>query len=80
MAELPRSGRGARRGEWGDRGFGGPHGFDGDRDAMRQQFMQRFDTDGNGEIDDAEREKIGQFFREMREGGGFGGPTPRGDG
>ena len=42
--------------------------------------MQRFDTDGNGEIDDAEREKIGQFFREMREGGGFGGPTPRGDG
>ncbi len=83
MAELPRGDRGARRGERGDRG---QRGFGGDRDAMRQQFMQRFDANGDGEIDDAEREKIGEFFRQMREGGGeggpppFGGPPPHGDG
>jgi len=82
MVELPRSGRGDGRRE---RGFGGPPGFDGDRDAMRQQFMERFDANKDGEIDDAEREKIGEFFRQMRESGGFGGGPghggpPRGEG
>ncbi|MBT5584164.1 MAG: collagen-like protein [Phycisphaerae bacterium] len=79
VAELPggrqRSGRGDR---------GGPPGFDGDREAMRQQFMERFDANGDGEIDDAEREKIGEFFRQMRgvggpgggQGGRGGGPPP----
>lgn len=76
VAELPggrqRSGRGDR---------GGPPGFDGgDREAMRQQFMERFDANGDGEIDDAEREKIGEFFRQMRGGGGPGGGPGGGQG
>ena len=60
----PREERGSR---WGgdDRG--------GDREARRQEFMQRFDANGDGEIDDAEREKIREYFQQMRESGGRGG-------
>ncbi len=70
FAELPGANRRdrGRRGGWGG---GGPGG--GDSDARRADFMQRFDENGDGEIDDAEREKIRSFFQQVREEGGFGG-------
>jgi len=85
-AELPLGRQRGQRGDWGNRGWGDHGGSGGDRDAMRQQFMERFDANKDGEIDDSEREKIGEYFRQMRDGGGFGGPPtrggppPRGDG
>jgi hypothetical protein len=62
-----------------DRGWGGDRwnrDGGGDREAMRQQFMERFDANGDGEIDDAEREAIREAFRNGRDGqrGGQGGP------
>jgi len=80
FAQLPGANRRDRgRGGWGRGGPGGQDG--GDREARRAEFMQRFDENGDGEIDDAEREKIRNFFRQMREDGGFeGGRGQRGGG
>ena len=63
-----------------DRGWGGDRGNrdSGDRENMRQQFMERFDTNGDGEIDDAERDAIREAFRNGR--GGQGGPGQGGPG
>jgi hypothetical protein len=78
---LPGAVRRDRRGDRGGWGRGGPGGED--REARRAEFMQRFDENGDGEIDEAERDKIRNFFREMRYEGGFGahgGGPPRGGG
>lgn len=58
-----------RRGGWGDRGGsgGGGGGFEGGREA----FMSRFDTDGDGNISESEREAIREHFRN-------GGRPPQG--
>ena len=63
-AAREREGRGANQGRGG--------GFEGGR----EDFMKRFDADGNGEISDSERQAIRDHFRSMREQGGqgFGGP------
>ena len=67
-AELPGM-RERSRGGWGrDRGGDG-----GDREGMRQQFMERFDTNGDGEIDDAERQAIREAFQNRRGSGGGDG-------
>jgi len=67
----------------GDRGWQ-RQGDRGDREQMRAQFMERFDANGDGEIDDAERATIRETFRRMREEGGSqggrGGPPPFGGG
>ena len=65
--EARDSGRGNR-----DRGSGGFQG--------REDFMQRFDQDGNGEISDSEREAIREHFRSMREQNGGQGFSNRGGG
>lgn len=50
------------RGSWGrDRGNRDDHG--GGNSAGREAFMQRFDKNGDGNIDDTEREQIREFFR-----------------
>ena len=69
--------RGMNRGQrdWGNRDMSRPE----DREAMRQQFMERFDANGDGEISESEREAIRAHFLEQREGrGGPGGPGGRG--
>ena len=61
---LPeRRGRGGGRGGWG--GWGG-----GDNEERRQEMIKQFDTDGDGELNDAERR---QMFESFRNGGGRGG-------
>jgi len=69
VAELPGGADRSRRG--GRDGRGRQDG--GDRDARRAEFMAQFDANKDGEIDDAEREKIREHFQN---GGGFGGPPP----
>ena len=74
-SELPGM-RSRERGNSGwQRGGGGE-----DREAMRQQFMKRFDANGDGEISDEEREAIREAFQNNRGGnrGGNSGPGRRG--
>ena len=56
-----------RRGR-GGRGGGG--GWGGDNDERRQEMIKRFDTNGDGELNDDERR---QMFESFRNGGGRGG-------
>ncbi|MCH2136244.1 MAG: hypothetical protein MK101_06635 [Phycisphaerales bacterium] len=51
----------------------------GDREAMRQQFMERFDANGDGEIDEQEREAIREAFQNRGGRGGEGERPRRGD-
>ena len=44
----------------------------------REEFMKRFDKDGNGEISDSEREQIREYFRNGGGPGGFGGENRNG--
>jgi len=69
VATLPGGEKRQDRGERRRGGFGGPDG--GDREARRAQFMKQFDTNGDGDIDESEREAIREHFRGM---GGWGGP------
>ena len=63
---LPeRRGRGGERGGWGS----------GDNDERRQEMIRRFDTDGDGELNEDERR---QMFESFRNGGGRGGEEGRG--
>ncbi|MBC04249.1 MAG: hypothetical protein CMJ34_13255 [Phycisphaerae bacterium] len=63
---LPeRRGRGGERGGWGG----------GDNDERRQEMIRRFDTDGDGELNEDERR---QMFESFRNGGGRGGEEGRG--
>ncbi len=72
--------RGNRTRQWGGGGE--------DREAMREQFMKRFDANGDGEISDEEREAIREAFRDNRGGnrdgnsdrGRRGGDRPQGGG
>ncbi|MDG1839051.1 MAG: hypothetical protein P8I91_09665 [Phycisphaerales bacterium] len=75
VATLPGGKKREDRGERGRGGFGGPGG--GDPEARRAAFMKQFDANGNGDIDDSEREAIREHFRGMGGwGGGRGGPPP----
>ena len=73
-----RSERGQRDNRWGgnrdgaDRDRGGQRGMEGGR----EQFMQRFDANGDGTIDEYERSQIREFFRN---GGGDHGGTQGGN-
>jgi len=71
---LPeRRGRGGRGGGWGGMGMS---------EERRAEFMKRFDTDGDGELSDEERQKMIETFRNGGgrggEGGGEGGRGGRG--
>jgi hypothetical protein len=59
-------GRGGREGGW-NRGGNDRNSFN------REEFMKQFDTDGNGEISESEREAIREHFRNGGSHGGFGG-------
>jgi hypothetical protein len=75
VATLPGGKKREDRGERGRGGFGGPGG--GDPEARRAAFMKQFDANGNGEIDESERQAIREHFRGMGGwGGGRGGPPP----
>lgn len=62
-----------RRGR-GRGGWGGGENRGGD-DERRRELMQRFDADGDGELNDEERR---QMFESFRNGGGRGGEGGRG--
>ena len=53
-------------------------------EERRAEFMKRFDTDGDGELSDEERQKMIETFRNGGgrggEGGGEGGRGGRGEG
>ena len=84
LEELPSSRRG-RRGEGGRGGreSGGPGGgsqsFNMDRmpEEVRQRLTERYDTDGDGTLSEAEMEAVREQFR-GRGGGGGGGRGGRG--
>ena len=78
VATLPGGEKRQDRGERRRGGFGGPDG--GDREARRAQFMKQFDTNGDGDIDETEREAIREHFRGMGGRGGPGGGPGRGEG
>jgi hypothetical protein len=68
--DLPGMQTGRDRGRQWQRG-----GSDADREAMRAQFMERFDANGDGEISDEEREAIREAFRGNRGPGAQGGES-----
>ena len=87
LEELPAP-RGGRRGEGGrggrgDRERGGQGGgnqsFNMDRmpEEVRQRLTERYDTDGDGTLSEAEMEAVREQFR-GRGGGGRGGPGGNG--
>lgn len=84
IERLPRTrGQGGARG-----GFGSAEGMQGMLDRLpeeqRRQIMQAVDRNGNGRIDEDEREALGQYMREQfnnfrnNGGGGEGGRGGRG--
>ena len=72
--------RDQRRGNrtWGDWGSGRDNG--GGSDARREQFMNQFDKNGDGTIDDSEREGIREHFRNGGSHDFGGGQGNRGGG
>lgn len=70
-----------QRGQLGDRWGGNRDNADRDRGGQRgmeggrEQFMERFDSNGDGTIDESEREQIRDHFRN-----GGGGPSAGGRG
>lgn len=74
--EPPSEGNRGPRGPRAKRGSaGGPGGVD--REARRAKFMQKFDTNGDGILDDAERAQLQDLRARMgkgRRGAGLGGP------
>ena len=83
---LPKNNRGGQGGQ-GGRGQGGMQGIlDRLPEEQRKQFMDRVDTNKNGEIDEDERNGVREYMREQfpnmggqgGQGGGRGGPGGRG--
>ena len=77
-SRQPREERQGGWGNWGDRDRGGSGGSDGGRAA----FMSRFDTDGDGNISESEREAIREHFRNggsHSQGGDRGGDRGSGN-
>ena len=80
LEELPAS-RGSRRGgggrgERGERGGGGSQNFDMDRmpEQVRERLVERYDTDGDGELSESEMEAVREQFRGRGGREGRGGP------
>ncbi len=67
-ASLPQP-RQRGRGQGGQRGGG----------EQRQQIMQQFDKDGDGELSEEERAAIREYFEQMRQQGGGRGGRDAGD-
>ena len=75
--------RSERNRDWGERGGGDRDNRDRDRGGQgnREAFMKQFDTDGDGNLSDSEREAIRDHFRNGGEGGRGGqGGTNGGQG
>ncbi len=65
-------GMGPQHGQRGDqarRGPQGPQGAEG-REAMKAQMLEKFDTDGDGKLDETERKAAGEAMRKSRGGEG----------
>ena len=78
--KLPKGRGQGRGGQGGDGGFGGGQGgmqriLDRLPEEQRKQFMDRVDKNKNGEIDEDERQAVGEYMREQmgNMGGGRGG-------
>jgi hypothetical protein len=77
--KLPKGRGQGRGGQGGDGGFGGQGGMQRILDRLpeeqRKQFMDRVDKNKNGEIDEDERQAVGEYMREQmgNMGGGRGG-------
>ncbi len=72
--DRPEGDRRGDRGNWWQAGLGDrPMSADQwaerfeEMNKRREEFMSRFDTNGDGELDDSEREAIRDFFRKQRE-------------
>lgn len=80
-AEAPTVAGGAGPGGPGGFGDGGPPGGGGGfqpSPEMRQRMLERFDKNGDGQIDETERQAMRDEFRSRGGaggGGGFGGPA-----
>lgn len=81
LEELPRRGRrgGEGRGGEGRGGMGGGMGGGGNFDInqmpaeVRERILERFDSDGDGELSETEMEEMRDRFRGGGRGGGGGG-------
>ena len=77
--KLPKGRGQGRGGQGGDGGFGGQGGMQRILDRLpeeqRKQLMDRVDKNKNGEIDEDERQAVGEYMREQmgNMGGGRGG-------
>jgi HlyD family secretion protein len=69
IASVP---AGAADGERRPRGEGGRGGSQ-PNDEMRQRMLQRFDRNGDGQLDESERQAMREEFRAQGGGGGRGG-------
>ena len=63
--------QGRERGGWGGN-WGRSDRSDRDREQGREEFMKQFDKNGNGQIDEDERQGIRDAFRNGGQGGGPG--------
>ena len=81
VEQLPRSSRRDRGGRGGDRGGerggwgGGDFNMDNMPEQVRERLIERYDTDGDGDLSEAEIEQM----REQWRGGGGPGGGGRGD-
>jgi hypothetical protein len=69
-------GMGGRQGPGGPMGAGGPGGGQGMgmmSPQMQQQLLQKFDANGNGQLDPNEQQAAMQYVQQMRGAGGQGG-------
>ena len=65
-----RQGRQGRQGREGERQRGRGDRDRGDSSQAREQFMKQFDRNGDGQLDDEERNAMREQFRQRRDGGG----------
>jgi hypothetical protein len=77
IEELPRLRERRGAGQFRARGDGGAGGDDAARAERRQRMMQLFDKDGDGELNDEEREAVRDYFRTLRRQRGDGEPGNR---
>lgn len=65
--ERGEGGQDARAGRGDQGGRGDQAGRGGGRDRLRQEALKRFDTDGDGELGEAERDAMRQRFEQTRD-------------
>ena len=69
---LPKGRGQGGRGQAGQGGFGGGNILDRIPEEQRKAFLDKVDTNKNGQVDEEEREAVRQYMRDQF-GGGAGG-------